>query len=186
VVLAAVAALRPDPAQDRRDVVVAARDLRPATPLTTNDVRVERRPAGELPDGTAPTLDTVLGATLTGPARRGEVLTDARLLSSRLAGLVAGPDAQVVPLHVAEAAVLDLIRAGDVVDVLGASPGAGATSPGPEAKPRVIAREAVVVLVSEKPKFAGTDRVVLLALPKSAAHLLAAATLVNSITLTIH
>ena len=181
VVLAGVAALRPDPAGVRRDVVVAARDLSPGSPLTIDDIRLEKHSAATLPDGAHTDL-SVVGSTLAGPVRRGEVLTDARVLGSRLAGLSAGPDARAVPLHLADDAVLDLIRTGDVVDVLGVA------AADTQARPRVVAANAVVVLVSAKPKTAGpsNDRVVLVALPASAANLLAGATLVQTVTLTIH
>lgn len=182
VVLAAIAALRPDPGDARADVVVAAHDLSPGIALTADDVKIESRSAATLPDGTRYAAADVVGATLAGPARRGEILTDVRVLGSRLAGLTAGPDARVVPLHLADAAVLDLIRPGDVVDVL------GALSSEPDAEPRLVAAGAIVVLVSPRPKGvgAGDDRVVLVALPASAATALAGATLVQTITLTIH
>jgi hypothetical protein len=127
-------------------------------------------------------MDVVVGKTLAGPSRRGEVLTDARVLGSRLTGLAAGPDARVVPLHLADAAVLDLIRPGDVVDVL------GAPSAETDAHPRVLAGNAVVVLVSAAATTpgAGNERVVLIALPAPAANALAGATLVQTVTLTIH
>ncbi|AQT81514.1 flagellar biosynthesis protein FlgA [Mycolicibacterium litorale] len=182
VVLAGVAALRPDPADERSAVVVAIRDLSPGVALTASDVRMETRSAATLPDGAHRALDAVIGATLAGPARRGEVLTDARILGSRLAGLAAGPDARVVPLHLADAAILDLIRPGDVVDVLGAS--ASIT----DAEPKVLANNAIVVLVSAQQKTvgAGDQRVVLVALPAATANALAGATLVQTVTLTIH
>jgi Flp pilus assembly protein CpaB len=181
VVLAGVAALRPDATDVQREVAIATRDLSPGTPLTADDVRIENRSAATLPDGAHTDL-AIIGSTLAGPARRGEVLTDARVLGPRLAGLSAGRDARVVPLHLADAAVLDLIRTGDVVDILGA-PSADAN-----ARPRVIATNAVVVLVSATAKTIGSsnDRVVLVALPASAAHALAGATLVQTVTLTIH
>jgi Flp pilus assembly protein CpaB len=182
VILAAVAALRPDPADRRSDVVVAAHDLSPGLPLSASDITVEKRSATTIPDGSQTAVDTLVGATLAGPARRGEILTDVRVLGSRLAGLSAGPDARVVPLHLADAAVLDVLRPGDVVDVMGAA------DAGSDAKPTLVAASAVVVLVSPKQKAAGAgdDRVVLVALPASAAHSLAAATLVQTVTLTIH
>ena len=182
VLLAAFAALRPDPADAQADAVVAARDLSPGVPLAAGDLRIEKRSATSLPDGAQADLDTVVGATLAGPARRGEVLTDARLLGSRLAGLAAGPDARIVPLHLADAAVLDLIRPGDVVDVI------GAPSADSDAQPRMLAANAIVVLISVKQKTAGAgnDRVVLVALPTGAANALAGATLVQTVTLTIH
>jgi Flp pilus assembly protein CpaB len=180
VVLAGVAALRPDPGDDRAEVVVAARDLAPGAELSSDDVRIETRTAATIPDGAHADLAAVVGATLTGPARRGETLTDVRLLSPRLAEATAGPNARIVPLHLSETAVLDLIRPGDVVDVLAAAE----TDP----RPTVVATDAIVVLVSQKPTGAGngTERVVLVALPAHAANEVAAATLVQAITLTIH
>lgn len=182
VVLAAAAALRPDPADARTDVVIARHDLSPGTTLSAGDIGIERRTAATVPDGALQSIEAVVGATLAGPARRGEIITDARVLGSRLAGLAVGPGARVVPLHLADAAVLDLIRPGDVVDVL------GAVSAESDAEPRVVAADAVVVLVSAKQKSAGAanDRVVLVALPAAAATALAGATLVQTVTLTIH
>jgi Flp pilus assembly protein CpaB len=181
VLLAAAAAMRPDPAGTYTDVAVAATDLRPGVTLTEDDVRLEKRPAATLPDGVQTDLRLLRGATLTGPARRGEMLTDARVLGSRLAGLSAGPDARVVPLHLADEAVLDVIRPGDVVDVLGAPDADSA------ARPRVLASDAIVVLVSATPTAPGqSDRVVLVALPPGPAHAVAGAGLVQSITVTLH
>ena len=182
VLLAAVSSLRPDAEHQWRDVVVAVRDLSPGVTLTAGDVALRTRPVATIPDGAATGVDALIGATLAGPSRRGEVLTDAHVLGSRLANLAAGPDARVVPLHLADAAVLDLIRPGDVVDVL------GAPSADTDAHPRVVAANAVVVLVStpDKAPGANSDRVVLVALPAAAANTLAGATLVQSVTLTIH
>ena len=125
---------------------------------------------------------TVVGATVAGPVRRGEVITDVRLLGARLAQSAAGPDARVVPLHLADNAVLDLVRTGDVVDIL-AAPRSDA-----DAAPRVIATDAIVVSVSARPRTptAAGDRVVLVALPVAAANAVAGATLVQTVTLTLH
>lgn len=176
VLLAGIAAWRPDPDSAQRDVVVARRDLGPGSTLSAEDVELSRRPAGTVPDGALAALEVAVGTRLTGPSRRGEVLTDARVLGSRQTELSVGPDARTVPLHLVEEAVLDVIRPGDVVDIL------GAPSAVSDARPRLVARDAVVVLVSP----AGAERVVLLALPATAAHALAAASLVQSLTLTIH
>ncbi|RAV11033.1 flagellar biosynthesis protein FlgA [Mycolicibacterium sp. GF69] len=181
VVLAAVAALRPDPGDERLAAVVAARDLSPGSTLTADDVKLETFSPTTVPDGIQSDITTVVGATLTGPVRRGEVLTDVRVLTPRLAEAAAGPTARIVPLSLDESAVLDLIRPGDVVDVLAASPES-------DARPRVVATDAIVVLVSAKPTGmgGGTDRVVLVALPAHAANEVAAATLVQTVTLTLH
>lgn len=184
VVLAAVAALRPDPAGERADIVIALRDLAPGTPLTAGDVTVESRLATTVPDGATGDIGAVLGATLAGPARRGEILTDVRLLGTRLTEASGGPDARMVPLHLADEALVDLIRPGDIVDVLAA----GSTEAGPDTATQVIATEAVVALVSADatgpPGSAG--RVVLVTLPRQAANAVAGAALTRQITVTFH
>jgi Flp pilus assembly protein CpaB len=183
VILAAVVALRSDPEGDRTEIVVATRDLPSGVELTADDVRLENRTAAMVPDGAQSDVDAVVGATLAGPARRGEVLTDVRVLGPRLAESVAGPDTRIVPLPLADSALLDLVRPGDVVDVLAAGSEAGA-----EARPQLVATNAVVVLVSEKPKGAGngSDRVVLVAVGAQAANEVAAAALLQTVTLTFH
>jgi Flp pilus assembly protein CpaB len=184
VVLAAFAALRPDPAGERADVVIALHDLSPGAPLTAADIAVESRFTATVPDGAPSDIGTVLGATLTGPARRGEVITDVRLLGSRLTEASAGPDARIVPLHLADDALVELIRPGDVVDVLAA----GSTDGGMDTPAEVIATEAVVALVSADPAGpAGSSaRVVLVALPRHAANAVAGAALTRQITVTFH
>ena len=185
VVLAAIAALRPDPSAGHADVVVAARDLTPGVQLTADDVIVESRPATTIPDGSQTDPATLIGATLAGPTRRGEVLTDVRLLGPRLAEAVAGPDARVVPLHVADPALLELVRPGDVVDVLAVeSHGVGERD---GLRPRVVARGAIVVLASPTTKASGGgDGVVLVALPAQDAVEAAGASLSQAVTLTFH
>ncbi len=185
VVLAGVAALRPDPDGDRAQVVVAARDLNPGTALTADDLHLEKRLVPTIPDGSQANIETVVGSTLAGPTRRGEVLTDVRLLGRRLAESAAGPDARIVPVHPAESALADLVRPGDVVDVVTASETGSQSNP---TVPRVIATDAIVVLVSAKQKGAAApgDRVVLVALPASSATAVAGAALVQTVTFTLH
>ena len=182
VLLAGVAALRPGPDDERAHVVVASRDLGPGTELTADDVRLETRSAPTVPDGSQSDLGSVVGATLAGPARRGEVLTDVRLLGRRLAESAAGPDARIVPVHPADSALIDLVRPGDVVDVVAAAEG------GAQANPHVVATDAIVVSVSAKPKAQGTnsERVVLVALPAGSANAVAGAALTQTVTLTLH
>jgi Flp pilus assembly protein CpaB len=183
VVLAAAAALRSEPGGAHSNAVVASRDLSPGVALSADDLRVERRPAATLPDGAQSEVDGVLGAAPAGPIRRGEVLTDVRLLGSRLTEAAAGPDARVVPLELAQSALLDVVRAGDIVDIVAAPQST------PDAdNPRIVATDALVVLVSPDSGGIGAagDRVVLVALPAAAATAVAAATLVHTITLTLH
>ncbi|TDK85440.1 flagellar biosynthesis protein FlgA [Mycobacterium paragordonae] len=186
VVLAGIAALRSNPQGDRVDVVVAARDLGSGTALTESDVRVEKRLATTVPEGSLTDPGRLPGATLASPTRRGEVLTDVRLLGSRLAESTAGPGARIVPLHLADGALIDLVRVGDVVDVL-AAPTGDVQQPSP-AVSKVIATDAVVVLVSAKEKLRSSesDRVVLVALPARVANTVAGSALGQTVTLTLH
>ncbi|KZS73029.1 flagellar biosynthesis protein FlgA [Mycobacterium kansasii] len=185
VVLAGVAALRSNTEADGSQVVVAARDLRPGSALTYDDIRLETRSAATLPDGSQADLGAVVGSTLAGPARRGEVLTDVRILGSRLAESMAGPGARIVPLHLADSALIDLIRVGDVVDVLAAPATDSPEAASPVSK--VVATDAVVVLVSAKRELQShDDRVVLVVLPARLANTVAGAVLGQTVTLTLH
>ena len=145
-------------------------------------MKLETRSAPTVPDGSPSDIRSVVGSTLAGPARRGEVITDVRLLGRRLAESAAGPDARIVPVHPADGALIDLVRPGDVVDVVAAAEGAA------QATPHVVATDAIVVSVSEKPKSQGTTsaRVVLVALPAASATAVAGAALVATVTLTLH
>lgn len=179
IVLAGLSAIRSNPHSDQTDVVVARHDIAPGTALSADDVSLESRVAHTVPDGATSDVATVLHATLTGPARRGEILTDVRLLSNRLTEAAAGTDARLVSVHPADDALIDLVRPGDVVDVVtGTDDGQG----GPDA-PRVLASGGIVVLVSDKHN--RDDRVVLVALPATAAVAVAGATLSQAVTLTL-
>jgi hypothetical protein len=108
------------------------------------------------------------------------------LLGSRLAESTAGPGARIVPLHLADSALIDLVRVGDVVDVLAAP--ATDSRADTQAATKVVATDAVVVLVSAKSKVqdADSDRVVLVALPARVANMVAGSALGQAVTLTLH
>jgi Flp pilus assembly protein CpaB len=119
-VAAAVHALAPAP-PPTVPVWVAARDLPAGHLLAARDVAAGAWPPSALPSGVV--ADPV-GATLAGPVRRGEPMTDARLLG---AGLLTGQPAGTVAVAVrlADPGGLAGVRSGDRVDVL-----AGATTGG--------------------------------------------------------
>lgn len=109
----ALSALRP---AEGVAVLVAARDL-PAGALSPADLAVARLPAPAVPAGALrPGADTA-GRLLAAPMRRGEPLTDARLLGP---GLLAGygPGLVAAPVRIADPDVARLLAPGDVVDVL--------------------------------------------------------------------
>lgn len=186
VVLAAAAALRSEPGGAHSDAVVAVRDLSPGAVLTADDVRIEYRAAATLPEGTQGDVAAVIGTVPAGPIRRGEVITDVRLLGPPLTEAAAGPNARVVPLQLSQEAILDVLREGDVVDVIAAPP--SAPVPDAHATARTVATDAVVVLISPDAGGLGGAgaRVVLVALPAAAATAVAAASLAHAITLILH
>ncbi|MGW4281626.1 SAF domain-containing protein, partial [Nocardia sp. NPDC004750] len=79
-VLAAFLFFRGDPGAERTTVLVAGRDLAPGRLLEADDLRAVPREAGTLPAGAVTDPAALVGATLTGAMRRGEVFTDLRVV----------------------------------------------------------------------------------------------------------
>ena len=131
------------------EVVVAARDLPAGAALQPRDVRLVSRPAGAVPEGALVTLPDAAGRAVASPVRRGEVLTDVRLVGpSLLDGL--GPGLVATPVRVADADAAALARTGDLVDVLAAATSAG--SAGGQAR---LVASAVRVLSVPRPASGG-------------------------------
>lgn len=100
------------------EILAAARDLHGGR-LSASDVMIVRLPADAVPDGVFRAGSSVTGRVVAGPVRRGEPLTNVRLLGRGLptahgAGMVA------TPVRIADADVARLLSPGDVVDVLAA------------------------------------------------------------------
>ncbi|MFD6857018.1 SAF domain-containing protein [Rhodococcus sp. NPDC060090] len=183
VALAALLALRDDPASERTAVVVAARDLTPGVSLTAEDVEFADRDTSALAAGTLTDLAHVVGHTLAGPVPAGEALVDTRILGPRLAAAAVGTDnARVVPIRLADAGVGRLLREGDRVDVLTVTGESDAAMP----DAHVLARGAVVVLAQHEEASDQRERVILVALEPEQATAVAAASLVSALTVTLH
>jgi len=182
--IAVVAALRDGPSSDRSPAVVAVRDLSPGHTLTLDDVELADRESASVPSGALTLLSDAVGHTLSGPVPAGEILVSVRMLGPRLAGAATGnPDARVVPIRLADAGVGDLLREGDLVDVLTVAPGSEDRSPDAQ----VLATGATVVLAhSAEGARDQRERVVLLALAPDQATAVAAASLVSALTVTLH
>lgn len=182
--VAVVAALRDGPSSGRSAAVVAVRDLAPGHTLTLDDVELVDREAASVPSGALTVPSDAVGHTLSGPVPAGETLVSVRMLGPRLAGAVTGnPDARVVPIRLADAGVGDLLREGDLVDVLTVAPGSEDLSPSAQ----VLAAGATVVLAhTEEGARDQRERVVLLALAPDQATAVAAASLVSALTVTLH
>ncbi|RVW06758.1 SAF domain-containing protein [Rhodococcus spongiicola] len=185
--LALVMLIRDGRGETGEPVVVAARDLTPGHVLAAEDVRTVDRARTEVPGAAVQDQEAAVGRTVSSPVRSGEILTDVRLLGPRLAEAAVGSsDARVVPVRLSDSGLAELIREGDRVDVLtvGRARDVDASQP---TVATVLASGATVVLVaSEHPSAGRRDPVVMLALPAPAASAVAAASLTDAITVTLH
>lgn len=102
---------------------VASHDLASGTVLTDDDLTDRRFPVADVPAGLAP--DGV-GRTLAAPMRAGEPLTDLRLVSPTLTA--AYPGRVALPVRIADADAVGLLRVGDRVDLLAVDPHGGRAS----------------------------------------------------------
>ncbi len=107
------------PAPPTAAVVVAARDLASGQVLGPDDVRVVRLPRDAVPDGVATTTEALVARTLAAPVRRGEPISDRRVVGD---SLVAGyaPGLVASPVRIDDADVVSLLRVGDRIDVYAA------------------------------------------------------------------
>ena len=126
LVAAAVLAVRPDDAQApaaavgaTEHVVVAARDLAAGTELAAADLRIVSMPVGIVPSGSSPRAAGLIGRIAAGAIRRGEALTDARVVGPGLAAGLGAGESAAVPVRIADPDAAALVRVGDRVDVLG-------------------------------------------------------------------
>jgi Flp pilus assembly protein CpaB len=175
-VLAAVSAARPAP-PPTVPVLAAARDLAAGVALAADDLRSVALPPPAVPSGALRPGAAVLGRVVAGPVRRGEPLTDVRLLGPALLAAV-GAGAVAVPLRFADAGVVALLRPGDRVDVLASpvTPGDPSARAGPVPEARVVASDVAVLLVAPAdPATPADGALVVLACAPSVARVLAAA-----------
>ncbi|MEU7631519.1 SAF domain-containing protein [Nocardia sp. NPDC049220] len=183
-VLAAFLFFRGDPGAERTTIVLADRDLAPGHLLAAGDLRSAPREAGTLPAGVVADPAALVGATLTGAMREGEVFTDLRVVGPRLAAAASGTrDARIVPIRLADTAVAEILRAGDRVDVVGAEETAG-----PGTRPaRTLATDAAVILVAGPGDGRGdAERIVLVAMDAERATAVAVASLRTALTVVFH
>lgn len=110
------------PAPPTVAVPVAAHDLPAGSHLTSDDVTLEQWPAALVPAGLG---QSAVGQLLASPVRRGEPLTDARVVGARLAD--AHRELTVMPLRLPDAAVVELLQVGDRIDLSAVDPETGET-----------------------------------------------------------
>lgn len=162
-----------------QSVVVAAHDLLPGHAIVATDLVTRRVPGTALPVGALRLSTDGVGRTVTSPVRGGEIVTDVRLLSPRLPAALRGDlHARLVPVRLADDAVADLLREGDVVDVL-------------TEQAEILAHDAVVALGAVRRTSGVTStgtnaRPVLLAMGNQEAQRVAAAGLTGALTVVLH
>lgn len=134
-VLFALGALQPS--TPGNPVVVARRDLAGGSVLTAADLSTATLPSASTASHSWSSPDPLVGRRIAAPMRRGEILTDFRLLEP---ALLDGYDKGLVlaTIRIAEPTQLVAVRVGDHVDVVG-------TDPEDESASTVIARRAVIV-----------------------------------------
>jgi pilus assembly protein CpaB len=152
-------------------VLTAGHDLSTGSALTTGDLVPVALPRALVPDGALTSDDLAVGRVLAGPVRRGEPLTDVRLLGSAL--VTGGPGVVAAPVRLADPATVALLHAGDRVDVLAAA--TDATGAGAAAAVAVASGLQVLAVPAAGPSDADGALVVLAATPATAARLAAAA-----------
>lgn len=181
---AVTASLSPTPATEGAAVLVVARDLPTGTRLSDADISVTsvRSP----PDGLLPPQHRrdVVGALLSGPMRRGEILTDARIVGDR--GPDAGPGRAAVPVSLADATVAALLAPGVHVVLVAVAEADGGSPVGTGVPAvRVLAGDAVVLSVAEPTGRIGGgtgSRVVVVSVPSSEADGVTAAAAAGAVT----
>jgi Flp pilus assembly protein CpaB len=155
---------------------VAARDLASGTALVDSDVTVAQIPPALVPAGSTASVDRILGRSLAGPMRAGEVVTDRRLLGRPLiAGYPRG--AVAAPVRIADSGVVSLLRVGDRIDVYAARSDASAAD--------LVVAHAPVVALPRVDNDAQQGGLVVLAVTPYQAATLAGASAVGPLSVTL-
>ena len=153
-VLASLSALAPKHPPTRA-VWTAAHDLTGGAPLRPADLVLQRIPLSLVPAGALVGGSTVVGRLLAAPVRRGEPLTDVRLLEPSLLAALARPGQVAVPVRLADgAAAAALAHPGDLVDVLAAGT---LDDTGSASAPAVVAAGVTVLAVPIRDAASGSD-----------------------------
>jgi Flp pilus assembly protein CpaB len=162
-------------------VVIANADLAAGAVLAPDHLAVGRWPARLVPAGAVEFPDELTGRTLAGALRRGEAVTDARLVGPGLTRSL--PHGQVAaPVRLADLAVAELVRPGDRVDVLATA--------SDSADAEVVVAGALVLAPSSRTEHDSTDPaagtgLLLLAVDAGTAARLAAAAASDTLSVTL-
>lgn len=170
MIAAGVIALAPPRVSPAHPVVTLTRDLPIGARLTADDLHLDQ--VEQVPDGAVTDPALLVGRALAGQARRGELITDVRLTPPT--GPDPGPGRVAVPVRPADPAIADLLTPGVHVAVLLITETGQST---------ILAADAVVLVVPDRPDRGSAERPVVLAVPAESADQLVAATLAGTIGL---
>jgi len=139
--LVSAGALAAMPDRVTADIMAVAltKDLPAGAVLSRSTVRTVA--VRVLPDGALRDPSAVVGRTLAAPVRRGELVTDVRLVAAD--GPDPGPGRAAVPIHPADGATVDLLSPGMHVVIVTVTDSPNHHS----ADPAVLAKDAVVLSV---------------------------------------
>jgi Flp pilus assembly protein CpaB len=124
------------PPPPRTPVLTAARDLPAGTVVGVDDLTSTPFDPGSVPAGVLPDARAAIGRTTAGAVRRGEAMTDVRLVTRSL--LAGHPGLVAVPVRIGDPGVVRLLRTGDRVDLVAADPQG-------ERAARTVAQDVVVL-----------------------------------------
>jgi pilus assembly protein CpaB len=132
------------------NVVLAARDLPPGTPVTSNDVKLAPWYGKALPKGAFDKVDGVIGQTVFDSISEGEPVLQTRLASkSGGAGLAIPAGMRAVSTHITDSTgVLEMLRVGHKVDVQVLTP---KTDKAVEAEVRTVMQDVAVLSIHAAP-----------------------------------
>ena len=161
----------------------AAHDLAGGSPIRAADIVLTRIPLTLVPAGALQAGSTVVGRMLAAPVRRGEPLTDVRLLGPSLLAALGRAGQVAVPVRLADgAAAAALARPGEVVDVLAV----GSLDDSTAADPTVVAAAVTVLTVPGRDGASGSDAgLVVVAVTPAQASALAVATTRSRLSLVL-
>jgi Flp pilus assembly protein CpaB len=109
-----------------RAVWVASHDLKGGAPLRRSDLRLAEFPPALAPADAVPAATPPVGRLLAAAMRRGEPITDVRLLSTGLLAGSGNASDVAVPVRVSDGpAALALVHPGEAVDVIASEDVAG-------------------------------------------------------------
>jgi pilus assembly protein CpaB len=100
-------------------LIAAARDVPGGSVLTASDLRTIDVATEVVPSGAVTSTDMATGQRVAGPIRDGEIITDVRLVTTALLEGW-GADVAAVPVRIADAAAVQLVKPGDHIDILAA------------------------------------------------------------------